>query len=317
MAGQGDEEAVAGDMGGDAGKSVDRARARSAAGAAAADFDPLRIRPYVSLPDPVGSPAESSGGGDRSGDRGAGAGADRPPVATSDVRHDTSDSADSADAEAGAAPYQGFAPPETPPEKRGLRKRPLVLLAGAGAGTVAALTAATVFAIGMLSAASDGPTRDRALPDDLASAHADPTKPAAPSANPPASSSRTPSAPPSALPSQSTSPPARSASPSPSSSSSEAPSTGRATESAGASASPPHRTADATLRQGDKGARVTELQGRLAQLYLYVGERDGSYSYEVAAAVRRYQWARGLRDDAQGEYGRETRRSLESETTEP
>ncbi|NEA01192.1 peptidoglycan-binding protein, partial [Streptomyces sp. SID10116] len=105
--------------------------------------------------------------------------------------------------------------------------------------------------------------------------------------------------------------------PSPVSPSSVPPSTARATGSVEASASPPRGTADATLRQGDKGTQVRELQGRLAQLYLYVGERDGSYTYEVTAAVRRYQWARGLRDDAPGVYGRETRRSLESETTEP
>ncbi|MEV7191369.1 peptidoglycan-binding domain-containing protein [Streptomyces sp. NPDC093510] len=72
-----------------------------------------------------------------------------------------------------------------------------------------------------------------------------------------------------------------------------------------------------TLREGDKGPRVAELQGRLAQLYLYVGERDGSYTSRVTDAVARYQWARGLTDDAQGVYGRETRRSLESETSEP
>ncbi|MEU6989262.1 peptidoglycan-binding domain-containing protein [Streptomyces sp. NPDC046465] len=72
-----------------------------------------------------------------------------------------------------------------------------------------------------------------------------------------------------------------------------------------------------TLREGDKGARVAELQARLAQLYLYIGERDGIYTSQVTDAVSRYQWARGLRDDAPGEYGRQTRHSLESETTEP
>ncbi|MEU7579023.1 peptidoglycan-binding domain-containing protein [Streptomyces sp. NPDC041068] len=71
------------------------------------------------------------------------------------------------------------------------------------------------------------------------------------------------------------------------------------------------------MREGDKGPRVTELQGRLSQLYLYVGERDGTYSPQVTSAVTRYQWARGLHEDPPGEYGRETRRSLESETTEP
>ncbi|QES41389.1 peptidoglycan-binding protein [Streptomyces venezuelae] len=289
---------------------MERARARSAAGAAAADFDPLRIRPYVSLPDPAGSSSERpEDDGVRSfateGDAPTGAGTEAEAGTGTGTVKGTEARADlhgNADAE--------------PHEKRSLRKRPLALLALAGA--VTAVTAATVFAVGLLSSAADGPTRDRALPDDLTSAYADPTKPAVPSANAPASSSRTPSAPPSARSSQSPSSTRSSTAP-PSSSppSSGPPSTARASGSVGTSASPPRGTADVTLRQGDKGAQVRELQDRLAQLYLYVGERDGSYTYEVTAAVRRYQWARGLRDDPQGEYGRETRRSLESETTEP
>ncbi|WP_409236084.1 peptidoglycan-binding domain-containing protein [Streptomyces sp. PA5.6] len=320
MAGQGDgerpteaeAEAEAEAEGGGAGDGVERARARSAAGAAAADFDPLRIRPYVSLPDPAGSSSERpEEEGVRSfareGDAPIGAGTEAEAGTGTGTGTGTKAHADlHGNADADAEPH----------EKRSLRKRPLPLLALAGA--VTAVTAATVFAVGLLSSAADGPTRDRALPDDLTSAYADPTKPAAPSANAPASSSRTPSAPPSVRPSQSPSSTRSSTAP-PSSSppSSGPPSTARATGSVGTSASPPRGTADVTVRQGDKGAQVRELQDRLAQLYLYVGERDGSYTSEVTAAVRRYQWARGLRDDPQGEYGRETRRSLESETTEP
>ncbi|MEW2388466.1 peptidoglycan-binding domain-containing protein [Streptomyces venezuelae] len=317
MAGQRDEEAAAEGAGGAGGDAVDRVRARSVAAAAAADFDPLRIRPYVSLPEPAGSSAECSG------DEG-GVAAGRPLTASPDAGRFTSyanpetDTKPDPGADPGADtktepavdPHEDADPHET----RRLRKRPLALLAVTGA--VAAVTAATVFAVGLLSSASDGPTRDRTLPDDLTSAYADPTKPAAPSAHTSASSSRALSAPASARPSRSASPTRSALPPSPRPSSGP-PSTARATGSVDTSASPPRGTAGATLRQGDKGAQVTELQGRLVQLYLYVGEVDGSYTYEVTAAVRRYQWARGLRDDAPGEYGRETRRSLESETTKP
>ncbi|MEU1115236.1 MULTISPECIES: peptidoglycan-binding domain-containing protein [unclassified Streptomyces] len=200
------------------------------------------------------------------------------------------------------------------PEPARRRRAAGLLLAGAGA--VAALTAATVFAVGLLSSATDGPTRDRALPGDPASAYADPTKPAPPSAKASGSPTHSPSAPPSPTSSSSTA--VRSA---PRSPSSPPPSTARATgsvEPRTPSSSPSSRRApDSTLRQGDRGPQVEELQGRLAQLYLYVGERDGSYTSEVTAAVLRYQWARGLRDDTPGAYGRQTRRSLEAETTEP
>lgn len=50
---------------------------------------------------------------------------------------------------------------------------------------------------------------------------------------------------------------------------------------------------------------------------MYEGEPDGTYGPEVTYAVTRYQWARGLTGDRLGEYGDETRRSLESETEEP
>ncbi|MEV0256589.1 peptidoglycan-binding protein [Streptomyces sp. NPDC050732] len=285
--------------------AVDRARARSAAASAAEDFDPLRIRPYVSLPDPdTTTPAERT----QRAERAECAGADTAPLP-----------ARSAHLTQPPLPFQDAEPaPESAPPEKSARNRRLALLAGAGAGAAAAVVAAGVFAVGLLSSATDGPTRDRALPGDPASAYADPTKPAPPSArrSVSASLSRTPSVAPSTprvhLPPSAT--PTRSAPSAPSA----PPSTARATGSAGPSASaPPREAADATLRQGDKGARVAELQGRLAQLYLYVGERDGVYTSRVTDAVARYQWARGLTDDARGEYGRETRRSLESETSEP
>lgn len=285
--------------------ALDRTRLRSAEAAAAEDFDPLRIRPYVSLPDPdTATPTDRA--------------ADTAPLSAQPPPHPLphtdapSPNADTPAPDAERAPAPG---PTTPPEKPA-RNRRLALVVGAG--VAAAVVAGTVFAVGLFSAATDGPDRDRALPGDPVSAYADPTKPAPPSAKRSVSASlaRTPSVTPSTpavnLPPPPT--PGRSASPTPS----VTPSTARATGSVEPSASPPPRkAAEVTLRPGDKGPRVAELQGRLAQLYLYVGERDGVYTSRVAEAVARYQWARGLTEDARGEYGRETRRSLEAETSEP
>ncbi|MFH8606086.1 peptidoglycan-binding protein [Streptomyces sp. NPDC018029] len=278
--------------------ALDRTRLRSAEAAAAEDFDPLRIRPYVSLPDPdTATPTDRA--------------ADTAPLPAQPPPHPLPN-ADTPAPDAERDP----APGPTTPHENPARNRRLALVTGAGAA--AAVVAGTVFAVGLFSAATDGPDRDRALPGDPVSAYADPTKPAPPSAKRSVSASlaRTPSVTPSTpavnLPPAPT--PAHSASPTPS----ITPSTARATGSVGPSASPPPRkAADVTLRPGDKGPRVAELQGRLAQLYLYVGERDGVYTSRVAEAVARYQWARGLTEDTRGEYGRETRRSLEAETSEP
>ncbi|MCH0565276.1 MULTISPECIES: peptidoglycan-binding protein [unclassified Streptomyces] len=71
------------------------------------------------------------------------------------------------------------------------------------------------------------------------------------------------------------------------------------------------------LRRGDKGPEVTELQLRLRQLYLYGGDVNGRFNGRVEDALARYQWARGIRSDRLGVYGRETRSMLEAETREP
>ncbi|MFF8656141.1 peptidoglycan-binding domain-containing protein [Streptomyces huasconensis] len=269
-------------------------RTRSAEAAAAEDFDPLRIRPYVSLPDPEAT-----------------APLPRPLAATAF----TASPDPTADPPEHPAPAENPDPAETLTAHRGRARRRRRLLLG-GACAVAAVTAGTVFTTGLFSSAADRPTRDRALPGASAAEPAGPTEPAPPSAKP--SASPTPR-PPAVTPRGTTPPPAPTRSappPSPSRPSSPPPSTARATGSV--DATPPRGpTGAATLSQGDRGPEVTELQGRLAQLYLYVGERDGSYTRQVTAAVLRYQWARGLTSDEPGAYGRQTRRSLESETREP
>ncbi|MFE9764682.1 peptidoglycan-binding protein [Streptomyces sp. NPDC005808] len=80
---------------------------------------------------------------------------------------------------------------------------------------------------------------------------------------------------------------------------------------------PGDETDTESLRRGDSGTEVTELQLRLTQLALYIGEADGDYDSQVEDAVTRYQWARGLTADELGVYGRTTRTSLEAETAEP
>ncbi|MCT7356654.1 peptidoglycan-binding protein, partial [Streptomyces sp. 15-116A] len=71
-----------------------------------------------------------------------------------------------------------------------------------------------------------------------------------------------------------------------------------------------------TLRRGDRGDEVTELQLRLRQLYLYNDDIDGHFNRRVEDALTTYQWSRGLHEEL-GVYGPETRRMLESETREP
>lgn len=79
---------------------------------------------------------------------------------------------------------------------------------------------------------------------------------------------------------------------------------------------PTRETAPPTLRQGDSGAEVEELQRRLTQAWgVYDGPIDGEYSRQVRRAVERFQEYHSIEDDEEGVYGPETRRTLESMTT--
>ncbi|HWM36266.1 MAG TPA: peptidoglycan-binding protein [Streptomyces sp.] len=71
-----------------------------------------------------------------------------------------------------------------------------------------------------------------------------------------------------------------------------------------------------TLRAGDTGEEVAELQRRLKQAgALEQGApEDGVYSEDVQRAVARYQGRNHVRGDDFGEYGPSTRRALESQT---
>ncbi|MFF8479206.1 peptidoglycan-binding protein [Streptomyces sp. NPDC015414] len=71
-----------------------------------------------------------------------------------------------------------------------------------------------------------------------------------------------------------------------------------------------------TLRQGDTGPEVTELQRRLLSVpdVYRGGSADGTYDTVLAEAVARFQLWYGISGDETGVYGDDTRRSLESRT---
>ncbi|MDQ0585027.1 peptidoglycan-binding domain-containing protein [Streptomyces rishiriensis] len=71
-----------------------------------------------------------------------------------------------------------------------------------------------------------------------------------------------------------------------------------------------------TLREGDSGAEVTDLQRRLLRVpNVYDnGPTDGRYGTALTEAVARFQLWYGIRGDESGVYGDDTRRDLESRT---
>ncbi|MBA2948788.1 peptidoglycan-binding protein [Streptomyces himalayensis] len=364
-------------------RSADAVReARSADVAAAEDFHPLRIRPYVSLSGhdarrdsgPVASPASGSAGpsgaapgvgttlqpgaaggapspadvdlfaaaevfaeypADESSGHPRGSIGDRPPVPGEPAALSAGQSAalsggqsaallgGPAAGQSGRASAAAAGPYEDEPYGEPLgrpRTRRRLALVGA-AGSVVAVLATGAVVSGLFS--YEKPDRGSALPDD--------TRMSVPDAVDPAPTSRTASESVPGSASASADPsPARSSSPDSSPSPSKNGSTSSSSRSAaGATAAPSATSATATasstptdrdggsqvLRRGDEGPEVVELQQRLQQLRLYVGDADGEYDWPVEDAVSRYQRARGIREN--GTYGPQTRRSLESETSEP
>ncbi|CCK30400.1 hypothetical protein BN159_6021 [Streptomyces davaonensis JCM 4913] len=271
--------------------------AREAQAAAAEDFDPLRIRPYVELEGTAGAEADAE----------LTMPLRVPLVPPSAEPNET-------DLSLFEAPPNEDPLPAREGRPRGRRGR-LLLLASAAAA-VAVITAAGM-ASGLFG--YDTPTRETALPEAVRAGVPDTTPAPSDSASKSASPSSTSASPtPSATQSESPSPSASSASPSASATSA---SPSPSSTPAKASDAPPEETTpepDApVLRRGDKGPEVTELQLRLRQLYLYNGDINGNFNWPLEDALRNYQWSRGVGRDDLGVYTAETRASLESETSEP
>ncbi|MFJ2826482.1 peptidoglycan-binding protein [Streptomyces sp. NPDC087263] len=282
--------------------------ARTAEAAAAEDFDPLRIRPYVEL---------------EAGETGSGTSGLVPkyapvPVAVPEV----SEEASAATMRFAAVPggvVAGVGVGERPDEPARRRRRFVFLGVG---GAVVTVVAAAGFASGFFT--YESPSRDEAAPDLIRASVPD-ASPSSASAAPSASESSATPAPAAPAPSPSTS---RSASAPPASSSAATPSSSATptrtttTENAddaveASGVAPDDETAVEVLHLGDSGPEVTELQLRLAELALYIGEADGDYDSQVEDAVTLFQRTWGITADEPGAYGRATRTSLEAKTAEP
>ncbi|MGD6751829.1 peptidoglycan-binding protein [Streptomyces sp. BH105] len=238
-------------------------------------FAPLRVRPYVSLSEPS-QPA--------------------PPRAADPYAYPPPPPHAADDADDGRGPDE--------PPKHG---RMLLLSAVTGV-----LSVATLVTVLITSPGDDGAS---ASDNTVATATAVPSAPSRPATPTSRSASPSAKAPPSASPTPTHSR-TISASPTPTRKKPDAdakkrdrtpsPSASRTTSSAPAD--------DATLRRGDSGHEVAELQWRLKQLNLYVGEITGNFDNPTESAVGTYQFSRGIRDDERGEYGPATRTALERET---
>ncbi|WP_274557870.1 peptidoglycan-binding domain-containing protein [Streptomyces spiramyceticus] len=290
---------------------------RTAQVAAAEDFNPLRIRPYVTLEEPAPGeapprPVVAYLDGDAAVTMPlgvvSGSGAEPDGTAAMDAVNDPAND-----------PFAFPSPFEEPSGHPRQRRRPAALWLAVGTAAVAVVGTAA-FAGGVFTGVEE---EERALPDTVTSAPSASDGPersasesAAESKSPSASASTSTS--PSATPSPSASLTA-SAGPSPSSSRpvtatpSATPSTARAT---GAVEEEPE-TSGVTLSRGDRGPEVVELQDRLSQIRLYSGPENGHFSERVEDSVRTFQSYMSVEGDPEGTYGPNTRRALEAQTEEP
>ncbi|WP_328429684.1 peptidoglycan-binding domain-containing protein [Streptomyces sp. NBC_00443] len=290
-----------------------RRDARTAEAAAAEDFAPLRIRRFVELGDDAGaSRATEDEVPPDSGDD------DEVPPGSGDLEisrdsasqgdtGNTLDAGDTDDSPTSPVPAPGVETLQGPSRNR----RPL-LIAVAGVALVVLLTGAALGGLRLY----DSPSRARATSDDVRapvpdSSTEDGTSPEGQSA---ATATASPAPSPTSSPST---PPTDS----PATRANSAATSTAAPSSAGAGSAAPEPTApegqSPVLRLGDQGPEVTELQLRLRQMGLYAGDIDGDYDRGVEGSVRTYQLTRVILSDESGVYGKATRASLESETSEP
>ncbi|MFF3375320.1 peptidoglycan-binding protein [Streptomyces sp. NPDC002680] len=282
---------------------------RTAEAAAAEDFDPLRIRPYVELtPETPAAPPDPA------------ADVTMPLPA---VPADPGWADETATAAIPAVPALPL-PPDTPTEDdeqtEGPGNRPRILLLGA-AGAVVLILAAGGLAGGMFT--YDKPSRNNTAAQDVRESVPAATTSAAsptPSSSPTASRSAPPSPTPTLSETPTPTPTPTSAAPTPTRSAtpSQAPTTAQATGTiTPAPGGDDDKETAPVLRPGDHGDEVLELQQRLRQLALYVNDLDGVYDDNVENAVTAYQTTRNIDAEEPGVYDRTTRERLESETTEP
>lgn len=196
------------------------------------------------------------------------------------------------------------------PEPRPATRRRGAIVALAAAVAVAVVATAAV-ATGLLD--DGGETDDRAaVPTVTTSASEniavseEPSTPPSTSASASASASRTASASPSpsAVRTTQVTTTAPAAPPSPTATRTTSAPTPSATE----------ESPGPTLRYGDSGAEVEELQRRLTQAWAYNGPIDGQYSRQVRRAVEKFQDWQYIEEDEKGVYGPETRQALEAQT---
>ncbi|WP_236572916.1 peptidoglycan-binding domain-containing protein [Streptomyces sp. GS7] len=313
------------------------------AAAEAADFDPLRIRPYVSLPDGEGGdPEEDEAAGAAYGDGESRGGGGRDSLDVLGLHLDGLDGlpgvapaapaplppppgppdsgAPPSLAHRGAGPtsrtFTSSPPPEPPaphtaaPSGRRRRALPAVL------AVTGAAVAATAILVG--TDVLPGIGRDRAAPPDggaVAPTASLPTDDGdaspTPNAHHSAPASTTPR---STAPATTVTPRETAPAPGP-----QAPvrASGSVTDSPGDSSASAPPTGPIVLREGSTGPQVADLQERLRQLALYAGPADGQYGTAVRSAVARYQQTYGVHGDPDGVYGAPTRASLESRTRAP
>ncbi|MEW2555828.1 peptidoglycan-binding domain-containing protein [Streptomyces zhihengii] len=325
--------------------------------AAAEDFDPLRIRPYVTLealdssddgphaPDPAGpgtgAPGQRHGYGGHpphgagphgQGPYGTGVAGGEPgdhptavlrPVAAplpDEVPHPAAAPRDGTQelpplTGSAAAPAAGRAP-------RRSRRRGAVALAAVAALAVAGTAAYA----SRLFDGDEGRDRDRvSMPDRETAPSLDvgpdaPLEPPSPTGSPSASPSRTAKPSPSASASASPSASASASRSAPATSAPAAPPAPVPTATAtGTVSQEPPENGQGTLRMGDSGSEVRELQLRLQEIWLYSRDwqTDGVFDAKLENSVKIFQWDRGIKGDPLGVYGPQTRRALEEETREP
>ncbi|MFI6893927.1 peptidoglycan-binding protein [Streptomyces sp. NPDC050256] len=296
---------------------------RSADIAAAEDFDPLRIRPYVTLGgEDTAAAGPSRGQGHAPGGQPGDAATTMPrfldPAGPGPLPEAT--------VPGGAAGFTDDTALLTagPDPVQPRRRRPFAaLVAGAAVVTVVGTAA---FVGGLFNGDRDHEADlDQALPSTVTSLPEESVEPSAPesasaspspsrtvSGSPSPSASATRSASPSASVSASAS---TSASPSrPTAASSPAATAG---SSAPAAVAPPAQPQGGpTLRLGDSGPEVVELQRRLQEVWALGDDSlSNDYTERVEKAVHNFQIWWNVQGDPDGVYGPHTRRLLEGATT--